>query len=266
LAEGTLNSLYRSFPKNREFGLIALDTGSTDGTYEYLKQQIPIFKSKDLNKDIDGPMAKDPPPNVAIELWLGKYDKESNKFEKEDELDYLCWIHSDMDFICEGWLDELIRIYETDKDICFLSPSTSVYPPEISKTLHQGNSSPLLISVEMIKNFYKHYGYFLEPKLFWCVAYDDWDMHFRVREMGYKSLVTPTTTVIHYTGGTTLNLCKLPGWNEARRQNLDYYKQRWGTECSPFTGGEWGISTGFKMPNGSIFVEENFSYKPGNTK
>lgn len=261
LLEGTYNSLVNSMPKYYPFGMIAIDTGSTDGTKEYIQQQVPTYGPFDLLPyDVCGPTAKDSVPNVAVELWLGKYDKSIDKFEHEDAIKYLCWIHSDMDFVTHNWLEKMIDVYESDPNICFLSPT--VVQHETRTNEYQANAAPLLISVQMMKNFYRRYGFFLDPSLHWCVAYDDWDMHFRVKEMGFKSLVTHRVKVIHYTGGTTLDLARRGGWDKWRNENFLIYQRKWKTDKQPFPAGEWGIKDGYTFPDGKIYQQSDYEYSP----
>jgi len=236
LAEGSYHSLVQSMPHNWPFGFIALDTGSTDGTVEFFKGQAPVFGNHDSNfpYKVRGLKPVDCPPNVAIELWLGKYNKDTDTFDNEDRVKYICWIHSDMDFIQKGWAEKMIEVYESDPKIGILAPLTIVGSE--AKTEYRGNAAPVFMSVKMIKRFYKKYGWFLDPHYAWCVGYDDWDMHFRCLELGYKSIVTPKARVNHYTGGTRIAVAKARTeiWNQENILNVQRYVERWGILKSPF--------------------------------
>lgn len=244
LAEASYSSLIRSMPKDYPFGFIALDGGSTDGTYEYFKGHVPVFRTGDdgFPYDIDGLLTKDNTPNVGVEMWLGKYDAATDRFENEDRIGYICWIHCDMDFVTDGWLPKLVKIYESYPDMGILGPASSEAAEWYKEKWSQdgeweipGNVAPWIMSVEKLKVFYRRYGYMLDPGFWWPVACDDWDMHRRAAECNMKSLITRQVVVLHPSGGTRVELSDTHAkWVEADRTNRDYYRQKWGTSDDPF--------------------------------
>lgn len=246
LAEASYTSLIRSMPPNYPFGFIALDGTSDDGTLEYFQGQVPTFGAHspehEFPYDIEGLLTKDNTPNVGVHMWLGRWLEEEGRFENPDRVGYICWVHCDMDFVREGWLGDLVNIYEQDPEMGILGPASSEAADWMEKKWQaegkyevSGNVAPFLISVEVLTECYKKYGYFLDPGFWWPVACDDWDMHQRMRELGYKSIITKRTVVVHPSGGTRVPLSDThPDWLEADSHNRAYYVKKWDTDKHPF--------------------------------
>lgn len=245
MTEAAYSSLIRSMPGHYPFGFIAFDGGSTDGTLEYLQGHVPVFgkhsPKEEFPYSIEGFMTEDCVPNVGVEMWLGKYDPETDKFENEDRIGYICIVHNDMDFVREGWLPKLVELYEQIPDVGILGPlshemtGAEVKGKEEEGTLEiDGNVYPFIISVEAIKHSYRKYGYFIDPGFNWIVGWDDLDMHYRFREMGYKTLITHRTFVIHPLGGVRDELAaKDSDWVGAETRNRNLQLSKWGTITPP---------------------------------
>ena len=232
-----IDSLYASMPDGDPFGITVVDGGSKDGTVNWCaEQKIACFgnhmpkpewpyKTNGLCKDT---------PNAAIYALLGAYDPTKNRFEKEDRYGFICWIHSDMRFPQEGWLGTLVDHYIQNPSYGILGPKTQQYPNLEGD--REGNVAPFIISVAKLKKHYKKHGWFYPPQMWFCVGYCDWAMHFRFKDLGFKSMVTSKAYVNHRMCGTRIDLQQAAPKErqEAWDFNKSYYRDHHHTEDDPW--------------------------------
>jgi len=229
IGEYCYTSLIRSMPENYPFGIIAIDAGSTDGTIEYFEQQMPTFTPGNCAYDIKG-LCK-ATPQAGIELWLGEYDKEADRFEKEDRIGHICWLHSDMDFVDNGWLGRVVDYLDSDPTAGLCCPCEPGEHDDIEGEF-EANRCPLVIPVRTIKALYREFGYFIDPNLWHMIGYCDWDLHRRLQKLGLRSLVTKRASVRHYGMRTRGNLHG-PAFDDAHRENAELYFEKWDTNDPP---------------------------------
>lgn len=234
LIEGMYHSFVRSMPIGYPFGLIALDGGSTDGTLEFLQANMVTYSNRitsteKIPEDITGLCKLT--EEVAIRMLLGNYNKSQNVFKGEQDFGYIGYLHSDMDFMTEGWVKLLVSECKKDDNIGIIGPRT-----EQSETMEQrvkfGNVHPMIMPVRVLKDHYRHFGCFVDPELYFQVGYCDWDLQLRsMTKLGYKSLIYRDAFVRHPMCGTRPTLHKAdPQRNKAFEYNRDYWCNKWGLD------------------------------------
>jgi GT2 family glycosyltransferase len=109
LTKKTMDSLLSS--TKREFSLVIVDNGSSDGTQEYLKNISALYKYATI---LDSPMREvhviQLPENKGIAVGRNL------ALQKADELNpiYYCTLDNDVQ-MPDGWLEECIKILEANK-------------------------------------------------------------------------------------------------------------------------------------------------------
>lgn len=232
LAEKVYESFINSMPLNYPFGLIVLDGGSDDGTFEYFQEKCVTYSNVITSKEVI-------PENitglckgtdeVAIRMLLGNYKKDEDRFAHEGDFGYIGYLHTDMEFRTVGWAKILVDICEKDEDIGIIGPRTE-QNESMEEEFKFANVSPFIMPTRVVKDHYKNFGYLFDPQLWFQVGYCDWDLHLRnMVKLGYKSLVYRHVFVSHPMCGTRVDLHrKDPRRNSAFEENKRYWCKKWG--------------------------------------
>lgn len=228
-----LPSLQRSMGVGYPFMLIAIDSGSTDGTLEYLQSvRVPVFgphlsKDKFLYQTEHLCQAL----NAGIGMFLG-HNPDAGKFEKQDAQGYIGWIHADMEFPEEGWLEKLVKICEDDPTIGKLGPD-DWDAPKLSEAerLRSGNTCPWIMPVHALLKLWEKDGMFFDENYWFTQNYDDWDLNRRLINYGYKVLIVNDVRMKHEGMGTR-KTHQDPKYQQAALHNRRHYVSKWGdSEC-----------------------------------
>jgi hypothetical protein len=220
-------SLIASMPEGYSFGLFVVAGDPNDGTIEWCKRNGIACYGNHLPKE-EWPwqttgLCKHT-YDAAIWKMFGKFD--GNKFERESDFGYMCWLHTDMLFPQKGWIGKLVEIYDRVPDVGILGPFTDQYFGA-TQEFKEGNVAPFMISTKILTRHYKKHGWFNPPEMYFCVDYDDWDMHQRFIHLDppTRSLVARDVEVLHPMMGTRERLYKgnRSARDTAARENKSYY-------------------------------------------
>ncbi len=248
-------SLQRSMGTGYPFMLIAIDSGSTDGTLQYLwDRRVPVFgphlpKNKfpyqtehlcqALNAGLKMYLGHNPNMDAFEEtdspgtkMYLG-HDSGMSVFEKKDAQGYIGWVHADMKFPEEGWLEKLVQICDDDPTIGKLGPDDWNAPklPEAER-LRPGNQCPWIMPVHALLKLWEKDGMLFDENYWFTQNFDDWDLNRRLINYGYKVLIVNDVRMKHEGMGTRKNH-QDPKYQEAARHNQLYYMRKWGDRKCP---------------------------------
>jgi glycosyltransferase involved in cell wall biosynthesis len=231
-----IKSLVLSMPENYPFGLIVVDGGSGDQTIQWCRengitcvgQHTPGWRWKTNGLCFET-------PNACIETLLGPFDNDRKEYEQGHKYSHICWLHSDMTFPENGWMQKLVEIYDADPEIGILGPCTDQYKG-MPQEFKEGNVAPFIISTEIMAEHHAKHGWFYPPEMYFCVGYCDWAMHQRFMELGYKSLIYRDIFVNHPMMGTREIIYRTdrPERDKAWRHNEKYYKEKYNTNNDPW--------------------------------
>ena len=171
------------------------------------------------------------------DLSIGEaINKGFHYFIKDDEVEYICWIHTDMLF-APRWLENLVKIqekYPSAGKVCsynFVGAKEEFDPAAATKYMfdhrhvtYPGHNAPWL----MKKSTVLEVGFF-DENYRGCGGYEDWDYNQRILEKSYRILQTDSSAVWHEGMGTRENIDS----HSDALFNLSYYKKRWGTTGPP---------------------------------
>ncbi len=240
-AEGVYHSFVRSMPVGYPFAIIVMDGGSTDGTAEFFAANCETFSNTLTSKEIIPENITGLcklTDNVAVRMFFGDYEGDEARFTREEDFGYIGYLHSDMEFRTEGWVGELVELCEQDDQVGIIGPRTE-QNYDMPGRLKAGNVCPMIMPIRVLKDHYKHFGYYTDPEFFFKVGYDDWDLHLRnMIRLGYKSLIYRDVYVSHPMCGTGPGLFRADANRAvAFNHNRDYWCRKWGFESTedPFT-------------------------------
>ncbi|MDL1970809.1 MAG: glycosyltransferase [Candidatus Desulfofervidaceae bacterium] len=228
-----IETLFRVTPLDL-FELIIVNNASTDGTKEFLDE---------LTKQVS---------NVRIihnEENLG-FAKACNQGAKVAEGKYLVFLNNDT-IPLASWLEEMIGAAESDKNVgivgsklifpdgtiqhagvvvydfpypvspyhIYYRKPTDIPEANIMKEYQAVTGACMLIH----KDVFERIGGFDEEFL---NGYEDVDLCFRVRELGYKVIYCPNSMLYHFEGQTK-------GRHNLEKENLERLNQKWVNKIKP---------------------------------
>ncbi|MGI6775827.1 MAG: glycosyltransferase family 2 protein [Patescibacteria group bacterium] len=215
-----LSAVYEQTEKN--FEVYFVDNGSTDGSIEFVKNNFPKTKIVSLDK------------NYGFAKGTNEGIKEAFKDKK---VKYIICLNNDT-IVSKNWLKELVNTAQKDNKIgavcsksyfkdgktiqnagLIYTPAIGINKvggislgygfadkeaPELSKEIEifaPGGIAPLYRR-DVLEKIYQRDGEIFDEDFF---AYaEDLDLGFRIRKLGYKSVLSPKATLIHLhsqTGG-----------------------------------------------------------------
>lgn len=204
IIEKCLNSVKTTdYPNYR---ILVVDNGSTDGSVELIKEKFPQVVLIELRKNLGVAKAV----NIGIKRILN------------EGADYVLLLNNDVEIIDKKWLENMIRVAESDVSIGILGcrlfvPGEGIHPkeknlitsllevisyPEEEVSYAQG--SVFLVKKEVIEKI----GLIDED--FSPAYYEETDYCARARKANYKITYDPSTTLIHHAG------------TSARKKGLDW--------------------------------------------
>ncbi len=201
---GFLESLSGVTYKNYE--IIVVDNGSSDGTYEYVKKHYTYVKAVKIvkNSGFTGAM------NVGIRHSKGEY---------------IIMLNDDMISISSLWLNELVDVAASDKNIAMVGFATTDRGVDFERLGHVETSKlfvkyspldvpkktmkilPRLVEVDNIqlglikKEIFKKFGLF-DQKYF--IYWSEIDLCYKTKMAGYKIVADTRAKILHY-GSSTMN-------------------------------------------------------------
>lgn len=195
-----------------DFELLVIDIASTDSSVEKCAKY-----SKRIPMDIH--KTKDADTSLAETLNFGL-----NYFRSRADIDYIGWIHPDMEFIDRSWLLNLcvtLRTYPNIGKICSYNTRDAPHEGEI----WEGHEQCYIIRKDIVNKI----GLFDEGYI-GIGGYEDWDYNRRIlMHQGYKVMTTLTSRVLHTGMGTRSRR----DTTSEQIENARYYEQKWGTNESP---------------------------------
>lgn len=207
LSKGLYEQIVDTTPTGASWALIVVDAGSTDGTIKYWSKHAPV-----LHRGSDSLFGYKPDDlqHLSVALNLGI------DYLLRKDLQYVSWIHADMEFPQENWAYFLMHRIFSDDSIGKMGPNES---KDKKKEERPGNTCPWVMSAEVLRKMpefrkevhwqecrecvRKHLcrKYFCE-KYIGIGGYEDWDFNKILVEKGYKILITPDAYVVHEGMGT----------------------------------------------------------------
>jgi len=189
--------------------IVVVDNASTDGTREYLREQLAQGRIHRLAL-LDENMGVAPAFNLGRELCPAACTMK---------------VDNDVEFLRPGWLAELVRLAETHRDIAMLGFGCSArgvrYAPETELVLHhQGHVGGCVLLrqdvLDAIGWWNEDYGLYGE---------EDSDFGLRARLGGYVNLTLCDAQRPHirYTEHLDGNFAQYSGWKDKQRtENLAF--------------------------------------------
>lgn len=199
--------------------LTVIDSGSTDGTREYLAGQ--AWFDKILLKENYGLVKVN---NLALRLWPS---------------DYYVNVHNDLE-VCEGWLNTLIRAAESDPKIGLLGPEPCGPPMvQVKHVDPDGGISGVTVDIPPSRiidvDYVENHGLLIKDtclrdigpydESFFPFWYDDTEFSFRARRKGWRTCLYCGLPVLH-TPMTTAR--DQPGLSEIQANNRHLFVKKCG--------------------------------------
>lgn len=205
------------------FKLFIVDNESEDGTKDLVRQHI-------LDNPVQGSgfeIYPAPGLSLAQALNIG-----FRRFMDDSEIDYIGWIHPDMVFERDTWLECLRHCLDTHPDIAKVGAAELGTP--ILEEPWSGNSQCYLIRKSVLKEI----GLF-DERFEACGGYEDWDMNNRIvgckqvnprpdmptLAIPSKVMIWPSAIIRHNAMGTRKKHDNVA----AARHNAEVYYSIWGT-------------------------------------
>jgi len=227
------DALYKVTP-NELFELIVVNNGSNDGTREFLDD----FAKKHFNVEV-----------IHNQENLG-FAKACNQGARVAKGKYLVFLNNDT-IPLASWLEEMIKAAERDKNVGIVG-SKLIFPDDTIQhagvvvydfpypvfPCHIYYRKPADISEANIikeyqavtgacmlihKDIFERIGGFDEEFL---NGYEDVDLCFRVRELGYNVIYCPNSMLYHFEGQTE-------GRHNLEKENLERLNQKWVNKIKP---------------------------------
>lgn len=147
-----------------------------------------------------------------------------------EQVDYVAWIHPDMDFSYDPmWLARCVLWLE-DEPVCGkVSPSEyktwAAADAALKSTVPtQGNACPWVMRTVDLKELWDREGWVLDPA-YKLMHYEDWDLINRINlELGKVAHIIPWAQVVHEGMGTR----KSYDYEDSLQVNRKYFEQKWG--------------------------------------
>jgi len=214
-----LEILRRCTPWSDDVRLTVIDTGSQDGTQEYLLREgwfdvILLRRNPGLVRV----------NNMALRLWPARY--------------YVN-VHNDLE-VCPGWLETLIRAAESDPRIGLIGPNPCGDPrAQIYHVNPDGGISGKVVDVPPSRivdaEYVENHGLLIKDQLLNAIGpwdedfnpfwYDDTELSFRARRDGWRTCLY-CGLPIHHTPMTTAR--DIPGLGEIQARNRDLFIKKCG--------------------------------------
>jgi GT2 family glycosyltransferase len=193
--ESCFNSLKEvNYPKNK-FEIIMVDNGSIDGSTNYVKQNFPWVKTLQLDKNYGFSEGN----NRGLELAKGEY---------------IVFLNNDTE-VEKNWLMELVKVANSDKSIAICGSKIINFPDQKHKTIAGEGYLTIFGVPKFLKDsrktkncFYvsgcsllikrsvlRELNYCFDSKYF--AYFEDADICWRARLIGYKVAYVPTSVVNH---------------------------------------------------------------------
>jgi len=207
----------------QNYEIIVVDNGSSDESIELIENEFPYVKLIKNNENLG-------------------FSKGNNIGIKNSKGNYLLILNNDTEILDKNWLNNAIKIFESDKEIgivgCkliypngklqhaggkfnFLKPSVSILKgnKEDSNKIEYNEEgvvdwvcgAAMFVKREVIEKI----GMFEE--MFSPAYYEDTDFCMRVRKAGYKIVYAPTIEILHY---------ESPSKKQYKSEYMDYILAR----------------------------------------
>lgn len=192
--------------------IYCLDQGSTDGSYEYLdsiRETSCMINSniKSVNLEQTKLMALSKAMNKGFKYLMSR-----------QECDYIGWIHPDTIFTNNHWLRKLVEEFNAPDVGKVSAYNLRDGIPRLGE-IYEGHEQCYLIKRGVLYQV----GLFDEQYL-GIGGYEDWDLNNRIRNDGFKTIITTNSQVYHAGMGTR-------GKRDntfAAQYNKEYYTKKWG--------------------------------------
>jgi glycosyltransferase involved in cell wall biosynthesis len=192
--------------------IYCLDQGSTDGSYEYLdsiRETSCMINSniKSVNLEQTKPMALSKAMNKGFKYLMSR-----------QECDYIGWIHPDTIFTNNYWLRKLVEEFNAPDVGKVSAYNLRDGIPRLGE-IYEGHEQCYLIKRGVLYQV----GLFDEQYL-GIGGYEDWDLNNRIRNDGFRTIITTNSQVYHAGMGTR-------GKRDntfAAQYNKEYYTKKWG--------------------------------------
>jgi glycosyltransferase involved in cell wall biosynthesis len=164
--------------------LLIVDMGSTDGTVDFLYNWRNSIENNYLN--------------VTIEEWthLESLTKTMNfgfsQLMSHQECDYIGWIHGDMIFEQDNWLSELVATLQVHPKLAKVCSFNIRDGQPQDDEFIEGQEQAYIVRRGVLFKV----GLF-DEKFIGIGGYEDWDLNNRIRQEGWKVVITPKSKVWH---------------------------------------------------------------------
>lgn len=210
------------------FELCVVDNGSTDGTMDLVREY--MTEHEYANATIRPGLSLAQALNFGFKYFLGQHHGLVGN--RDHYLDYIGWIHPDMVFERDTWLECLRHALDTHPDVVKVGAAELGGP--IQEEPWPGNSQCFLIRKTALQKI----GLF-DERFLACGGYEDWDMNNRlvgctpkearpdmpVLSPPGKVMIWPGALIRHNAMGTRSQHDNV----EAARRNAETYYRFWGT-------------------------------------
>lgn len=194
--------------------LHCLDQHSTDGTFEYLKENLPKYQERNSYLKVVTLEQTD----SLIDLSLAM-NKSFEYLMGRQECEYIGWIHPDM-FFHTPWLRDLVDHINDNPwigKLCAYNPRDAANPPY--GTFYPGQEQCYITRRGVLLKV----GLF-DERFVGIGGYEDWDLNRRIANEGWQVCIDPFVPVLHVGMQTRAKR----NTSQEQGHNAGVYRSKWG--------------------------------------
>lgn len=221
LSKKMYSSLVSSVPANNAFAIQVVDAGSTDGSVEFWQRKSAIIgPSEQQTFTLFSKRKPQDYKSLAVCLNDGM-----TSFLRNNQIDFICHIHPDMEFPETGWMNKMIDCMKKDLSIAKLGVRLAGQDDGAGDG--PGNQCPWMMRRAHLEQIIKEDGAVFDEGYVGIGGYEDWDLARRIVNRGWKVWITNDTRVKHIGAGTRFAVGR--NTNPEMQHNAHYYQRKWGT-------------------------------------
>lgn len=193
------------------FDLVVVDAGSSDDTVDF-------FCASQAERVIQQECHLSEALNLGIDHFIGR------------GVNYIGWVHPDMEFPQTDWLRIMVTILAGDRSIGKLGADSL---GRCGEDLRSGNTCPWVCPTKTLGALRDRDGFCFDEQFVFCGGYEDWDLNRRIIQAGQSVLITSQAQIQHESMVSRNKPREgVSDYHNAGRINAEKYTEKWG-DCDP---------------------------------